>query len=304
MPRVSVIMPAFNAEAHIGDALRSVEAQTYDDWEVIVCDDGSTDATFEIASAFGGRVRIVQHLRNSGLAAARNLAIRHANGELLALLDADDYWLPSYLEHQVASFDTESRFGNVGIVACNAYVLGPNGIFPRTYGELIGMTSSVTMADLLEANRIFVSAMLPRAVVNDVGAFDEQLRRVEDYDLWLRIVELGYRVAVTDEPLAVYRVTQGSLSRDSRAMAQARQIVYRRALARGNLMPRERRIAERELRFQRAVEQVVSSKRISYRRAFRALPLLILVALENPHRSGSFARRTLGLRRGTSPFPV
>src|SRR5436189_6421222 len=115
MPRVSVIMAAYNAQQYITEALRSVVAQTYDDWEVVVCDDGSTDDTFELASAFDARVRIVQHAKNAGLAAARNSAVRHSQGELLALLDADDYWLPSYLEHQTALFDTESRHGQVGI---------------------------------------------------------------------------------------------------------------------------------------------------------------------------------------------
>jgi glycosyltransferase involved in cell wall biosynthesis len=303
MPRVSVIIPAFNAEAYIGEALRSVEAQTYDDWEIVVCDDGSTDDTLEIVSNFGDRVRIVEHVRNSGLAAARNSAIRESDGELLALLDADDYWLPSYLEHLVALYDRESHDGNVGIVACNAYVLEPDGILPRTYAELIGAPAHVTTSRLLESNRIFVSAMSPRTVIDNAGGFYEQLRRVEDYDLWLRVVELGYRVAVTNEPLAVYRVTEGSLSRDPTAMAQATQIVYRRALARGNLRPHERRIAERELRFQRALEQVISPNGISYRRALGALPLLLRVAAEHPRRLVSFARRALSRRRRAAPFP-
>jgi glycosyltransferase involved in cell wall biosynthesis len=304
MPRVSVIIPAYNAEAHLEEALRSVQAQTYNDWEVVVCDDGSTDATFEIASGFGDRVRIVQHARNSGLAAARNSAIRQSNGELLALLDADDYWLPAYLAHQVALFDEESRNNKVGIVTCNAHVLGPSGILHRTYAELIGAPANVTVARLLQANHIFVSAISPRIVVDEAGGFYEQLRRVEDYDLWLRVVELGYRVAATDEPLAVYRVTHGSLSQDPTAMAQASQVVYRRALARGNLTPRDRRVAERELRFQRALEQIVSTNGISYRRALRALPLLLRVAAEHPRRSGAVARRALRRGQGVSPFPV
>src|ERR1044071_6895734 len=97
MPRVSVIMAAYNAQQYIAEALKSVEAQTYDDWEVVVCDDGSTDGTYGIASAFGERVRVVRHDLNSGPAAARNVAVRESNGELVAVLDADGYWLPSSL---------------------------------------------------------------------------------------------------------------------------------------------------------------------------------------------------------------
>jgi glycosyltransferase involved in cell wall biosynthesis len=304
VPRVSVIMAAYNAQQYIAEALRSVEAQTYDDWEVVVCDDGSTDDTFEIASGFGERVRIVRHAKNSGLAAARNSAVRHSSGELLALLDADDYWLPSYLEHQTALFDTEGRDGQLGILACDAYVLGPDGILPRTYADLIHAPPNFTMSRLLQGNHIFVSAISPRTVVETTGGFFEELRRVEDLDLWLRIVELGYRVAVTDQPLAVYRVTHGSLSRDLSGMARAMQIVYRRALARGKLTPSERRIAQRELRLQRAVEHVVSPNGISYRRALRALPLLLRVAAEHPQRSGSFVRRAVRHNRGVLQFPA
>jgi glycosyltransferase involved in cell wall biosynthesis len=302
MPRVSVIMAAYNARQYIAEALRSVVAQTYDDWEVVVCDDGSTDDTFEIASAFDERVRIVQHVKNAGLAAARNSAVRHSQGELVALLDADDYWLPSYLEHQTALFDNESRRSQVGIVACNAYFLGPDGVHPRTHADLVNAPANVTVARLLQGNHIFVSAISPRAVVDSAGGFFEELRRVEDLDLWLRIVELGYRVAVTDQPLAVYRLTQGSLSTNPTAMARSMQIVYRRALARGRLTPAERRIAHRELRLQRAVEQIVSPSGISYRRALRALPLLLCVAAEHPRRMGSYARMALRPSRGVSPF--
>jgi hypothetical protein len=85
-------------------------------------------------------------------------------------------------------------------------------------------------------------------------------------------------------------------------MAHALQSVYRRALARGKLTPTERRIAHRELRLQRAVEQIVSPEGISYRRAFRALPLLLRVAAEHPRRIGSYARMALRPRRGISPF--
>src|SRR4051794_12658650 len=107
MPRVSVVIPAFNAEEHIEEALRSVLSQTYGDWEIVVCDDCSIDGTAERVRRFGDRVTIVRTETNSGPAAARNLAIRHSSGELLALLDADDYWLPAYLERQVSLYDSD-----------------------------------------------------------------------------------------------------------------------------------------------------------------------------------------------------
>ena len=131
MTRVSFIIPAFNAEAHLAETLRSVEAQTYGDWEVVVADDGSTDGTVEIARGFGAKVKVVRSLVNGGPGAARNLAISSSSGELLAFLDADDYVLPEYLEHLVDLFDSrQARDGDVGIVACNARLLGPTAFFP------------------------------------------------------------------------------------------------------------------------------------------------------------------------------
>lgn len=132
MPRVSVIIPAFNAEEHLEQALRSVQGQTYDDWEIVLCDDCSTDGTAERARAFGDRLTLVRTEGNSGPAAARNVAIRHSRGQLLALLDADDYWLPTYLARQVSLYDSGE---NVGIVACNAALLRAGHMLPETHGR-------------------------------------------------------------------------------------------------------------------------------------------------------------------------
>src|SRR5688500_7031207 len=100
---VSVVMPAYNAEATIASAMASVRAQTYAGWELIVVDDGSTDRTAEIAAgaaATDKRIRVIRQ-RNQGVAAARNAAIEAATGRYLAFLDADDLWLPSKLERQL-----------------------------------------------------------------------------------------------------------------------------------------------------------------------------------------------------------
>lgn len=303
MPRVSVIIPAFNAEQHIEETLRSVLSQTYDDWEVVVCDDGSSDRTSEIAGAFE-KVRVVSDGINRGLAAARNLAISAANGELLALLDADDRWLPKYLAQQVGLYErTQARYGNVGIVACNAFLEGPNGLRRESRMDIVPFPEEVTLSHLLRYNPIFISVVLPRRVVNEVGGFCSDLRRMEDLDLWIRIVEAGYRVVATREPLAVYRVGSPSLSSDAGAMAQDVQRTYRRALERGSLSPKEQRIARRELRRQRLVEQISSGPDLSYRRTLRALPLMLLVVAEHPRSWRSLPRLVVRGRRALAPFP-
>jgi glycosyltransferase involved in cell wall biosynthesis len=303
MPRVSVIIPAFNAEQHIEETLRSVQSQTYDDWEIVLCDDGSTDRTVERARGVDGRVAIVQTETNLGPAVARNLAIERSNGELLAFLDADDYWLPAFLERQVSLYDAdEAEQGSVGIVACNASLLDPDGLRPETHMEAVRFPSEVTLARLLRYNPIFVSVLVPRRTIDEVGRFSPDLSGTADYDLWIRIVEAGYRVIATREPLAVYRIGSPSLSSDARAMAHDMQRTYRRALERGNLPPRERRIARRELRRERLVEQIATAHGLSYVRALRALPLLLLVIAEHPRGWRSLPRLVARGRRALAPF--
>jgi glycosyltransferase involved in cell wall biosynthesis len=298
LPRVSVIIPAFNAEAYLGEALRSVHSQTYRDWEVVIGDDESTDGTVAVARGFDERVTVVTNRPNAGPATARNLAIAHASGELLAFLDADDYWERDFLKEQVGLFDNEqARLGKIGIVASNARVLAGDRFLPRTYTELFGFPDEVAPSRLLTSNPIFVSALSPRAVVEEVGGFCPEIFGAEDRDLWLRIVELGYRVVANRSPLAVYRVTPDSVSSNPASMARAAQIFYRRALERGNLNAHERRIARRELRLQRAVERVASANGVSYRRVLRALPLLVLVAAEHPKRWPAYLRMLAGGKR-------
>src|SRR3954465_6482790 len=131
MARVSIVIPAYNAAAVIAGAVRSVQAQTYSDWELIVADDGSADGTAERAEALGAVV--VRAERNGGPAAARNLALRHAAGELVAFLDADDRWLPDYLETPVARYHAEPA--PVGLLACDAYIETPEGRLETTYSQ-------------------------------------------------------------------------------------------------------------------------------------------------------------------------
>jgi teichuronic acid biosynthesis glycosyltransferase TuaG len=280
MPRVSVIIPAFNAAEHLEQALRSVQEQTYGDWEIVVCDDCSTDGTGELARGFGDRVTVVRTEANSGPAAARNLAIQHSRGELLAFLDADDYWLPAYLERKVSLYDSGE---NVGIVACNAALLQDGRLLPETYMDIVHFPHEVTLRRVLRANP-FLSVLTSRRAVDEVGGFCPELIRAQDFDLWIRILEAGYRTVATRDVLAVRRVHTESWSNDVQVMAHYSQQTYGRALERGNLSRGERRVAQRTIRHKRLVELIVSENAVSYRRALRALPLLLVVLAEHPRR--------------------
>jgi glycosyltransferase involved in cell wall biosynthesis len=283
MPRVSVIVPAYNAAWCVGEAVESIVAQTYSDWEAIVVDDGSTDDTSAVARGRDPRIRVVRSDVNRGLAASRNAGLAAARGELVALLDADDAWLPEYLESQVG---LQERTG-AEIVCCDALLLDGKRLLDETYADRFGPPDAdgpITAASLLRANRIFISVLLEREAVAQAGGFDASLRSVEDLDLWLRMLENGDRVAYQRRPLAVYRLSVGSLSRDTLTMTRARQAVITGALARGRLDPVAVRAARRQLRLQRAAETVELARRERGARAaarvLGAAPLLARVAAE------------------------
>ncbi len=198
MPRVSVVIPAYNAASLIGAALRSVFSQTFDDLECIVVDDGSKDEA-ELRPAMRPWADRIVHVRqeNGGPAKARNTGIGLASGELIAFLDADDEWLPEKLAKQVAYFDQHPTTGllHTGMVG-ERESLRPEGGPPRN-----------AFCDLFHT-RFFVNTltvMIPAAVLKDVGGFDERREiHIEDWDLWLRIAA-RYPFGYLPDALAIHR---------------------------------------------------------------------------------------------------
>lgn len=302
MTRVSVIVPAHNASGVIEQALRSVVRQTYTNWEIIVADDASGDGTAAVAASVSDRVRVVATPRNLGPAGARNVALREAGGELMAFLDADDWWLPEYLERQVGLYDAAPVTPPVGIVSCNARIAAGDGTFaPFTYHDQFRRgVEPVTVERLLRRNVVFVSCLVPSAVGAEVGWFDEHLFGTEDHGLWLKITERGYRVLVNHQPLAVYRRTEGSISSDIARQARNNRLTLTTAMRRGRLTARQRRIVAQELRYNRALEAVggaVLSPGTAAQRAGRvlqALPVVVLVLVTRPRNWGDWWRALRG----------
>jgi len=295
MPRVTVITPAHDSADTIAAAVASVRQQTFSDWEHVVADDASSDrtpATLAALAAEEPRLRVVRSDSNVGPAGARNLAIEQASGELLAFLDADDRLLPDYLERLVELSDRARASGRrVGIAGCDAYLEDHRGRLPYTHADLHGRPDGATLTDVLRANPIFVSALSPAAVVAAAGGFSTECWGSEDHDLWLRILELGYEVIATTEPLVVYRVADGSISSSAVGMARTTQATYRRALDRGRLDARQRRIARAALRtaraaeaFERLAERTDADRRSRLRAGARALPAFAAAALSQPRR--------------------
>lgn len=207
LPSVSVLIPAYNAAGCVSRAIESVLAQTVPALEVLVVDDGSADHTAEVVERFGPPVRLLRQA-NAGPAAARNHAAREARGEWLALLDADDAWLPHKLERQMP-YTAGDR---VGLVHC----WGPPGGGP--------VPDAITFESLWEKNCIVnSSAMIRREAFHALGGFDEDraLISVEDYNLWLRLLSVGWEVATCPEQLHEYTPAPGNLSRQFERFARA-----------------------------------------------------------------------------------
>jgi glycosyltransferase involved in cell wall biosynthesis len=297
---VSVIVPAHQSAAVVGDALRSLQAQTYADWEAVVADDASSDGTLAVVEALGDpRIRTVRSEVNLGPAGARNLAAQHATGELVALLDADDAWLPAYLERMVGAYDREP---GVVLVGCDARLVRDGTTLSGTYLGGLPPYTPPTLDRLLRGNFIYVSGLFPRAAAEAAGWFSPELFGTEDHDLWIRLLEGGGRALVVEEPLALYRVADGSVSANLVRMAASSQGTLQRALARGRLTPAQQRIARSELRYYRAMEAVAHARfdreRPLAERAsgvLRALPALARVAVTRPDKWRSWVG---ALRRG------
>lgn len=212
---ISVITPSYNHGRYLKDAVTSVLAQTYKDWEAIIVDDGSTDNTREVAAQFTDpRVRYI-YQDNRGLPGARNAGIRIAHGRYLAFLDADDEWDPRFLE--VCRSTLAARETVVAVVTLNRFIDKSGTLLPQLGGHSVKperFRSRLIEGGFFPANAVLVLA----EVVHRVGLFDESLNSVEDWDLWLRVAANGGTVLCIAQPLARYRVYPGSMSTNAQRM--------------------------------------------------------------------------------------
>ena len=204
-PRSSVIMPAYNAHATIRASVESALAQTVEDLEVIVVDDGSDPPIREaLAGVDDDRLRVLRHPRNRNSPAARNTALSAARSPFVSQLDADDLWEPNYLERVLPQFDDPA----VGLTYTNARILEhPLG------QELMIEDASVhpmdTFPKIAEQNPIpSVTATMRSTAVRAVGGYAEWCWVCDDYHLYLKLAQAGWRFAFVDEPLAAYRWPQ------------------------------------------------------------------------------------------------
>jgi glycosyltransferase involved in cell wall biosynthesis len=222
MPTVDIIIPAYNASHYLPIAIESVISQTFEDWQILLVDDGSTDNTAEVVAPFldrlGSKIKYIKQA-NRGLPAARNTAIRTSTAEFLALLDADDMWLPCRLAESVKVLRERPQAGLVyGLITGIDHKNQPGITWLGNLGDADGYIAQQIYMRKVELPCPTIT--FRRTCVDEVGLFDETMRATEDRDLWLRIA-LRYEVAFVPKILAYYRLSPNSMSTDPQRMLQA-----------------------------------------------------------------------------------
>lgn len=212
-PKVSIVLPAYNSELFISQTIASITAQSFEDFEVIVVDDGSTDATASVAASLDERVRVVQQ-KNQGIAVARNVGIAHAQGDWIAFIDHDDVWHPQKLQAQCAVLAQDP---GCGIVYGEFLRWDPRtpAKFPDETidsGRVLADLSGFILPRLVQTNWILLStALIRRSVFEAVGRFDPAMPPADDWDFVLRASE-HFKFTKIAQPLALYRVHAGQTS--------------------------------------------------------------------------------------------
>jgi glycosyltransferase involved in cell wall biosynthesis len=190
-PRISAIIPAYNAQGTIIRALDSIQAQTFPCAEVIVVDDASSDETFALVQDYHKMpINAFRLEKNTGAAAARNFGVENATGNLIAFLDADDEWLPQKLERQVEAFNQDA---SVTFVSCDSDLISPAGCnLGNIYRGQKVVSGVAAWKTLLADNYITTpSVLVKRDAFTEAGGFNRSLKIAEDQDLWIRLAEMG-----------------------------------------------------------------------------------------------------------------
>jgi glycosyltransferase involved in cell wall biosynthesis len=244
MPKVSVIIPTYNCAHYLEQAIESAMNQTYDDLEIIVIDDGSTDDTSQVVRKYEASIKYIRQ-ENRGLPAARNHAIKSSLGELIALLDADDWWEPSKLAEQVPILveDTE-----LCLVYSDLEVVYDDGsITPSFLSSRPLAASGYVFDQLLQSGFILPSTvLLRRTCLEEVGMFDEAMRSHEDIDLWLRMCQ-RWKVTLVRKPLTHRRQGTANMTSNDNLRTEYGIKLFVKALTLPNITKNQHHAIVRQL---------------------------------------------------------
>ena len=259
-PAVTVVIPVYNSARYIGQALDSVHAQTFKDYEVIVVNDGSSD-TDELEEVLRSHPLPVIYLsqENKGVSAARNAAIRIGKGEFYAQLDADDQWTPDYLEVQL-KFLCDNP--DVALVYPNAKIIGDDITAQLDFMKVSPSEGEVNFHSLVRQQCTVMTCVTARmSAIREAVMFDESLSSCEDFDLWLRIAKNVGRISYHRRVLALYRRHQGSLSSDRVWMLRNLLTVFEKCARTFDLTPAEKKSLNTEIVQNRAILRLLEGKR-------------------------------------------
>ena len=215
-PTVSVIIPTYNRAHLIDKAINSVLSQTYQDYEIIIVDDASTDNTKEVVKDFtDSRISYIFHINNLDISAARNSGIKASQGKYIALLDSDDEWLPEKLDKQINKFEKESL--KIGVIYTGSYYIDEKGSQIRKVH--VPIKEGYIYEDLLRAGGYLClsSTLIKRECFKKVGLFDENLPPCEDLDMWIRIAKY-YKFSYIKDLLVASRIHNNQITNDSEAL--------------------------------------------------------------------------------------
>jgi glycosyltransferase involved in cell wall biosynthesis/septal ring factor EnvC (AmiA/AmiB activator) len=218
MPRVSVIMASYNHENYVAEAIQSILDQTYEDWELIVTDDGSSDGTVDVIKTFkDSRIKLFCWLKNQGACAAANHCLKEAQGELIAILNSDDAFLPNKLEKQVTFLDKNP---DVGAIFSYAQIIDEEGneiasdspFYPGIFIQPNRNRFEWLKYFLLNDNCLcHPSALIRKACYDEIGWYDERYAQLPDLDLWIRLC-IKHEIHITPENLVKFRINQNQAS--------------------------------------------------------------------------------------------
>ena len=269
LPKVSVILPAYNGEALIYDAIQSVLAQTMDDFELIVLDDGSSDNTLRLLQKLSDRRLRVYHHSNIGLPATLNRGISLARGRYIARLDHDDLMMPTRLEMQARYLDAHPEVALLGTAAQIFVGSQPS----ERYHRHPASNKALRLRLLFDNPFVHASVMFRRDVIMAIGGYCTDKSRLppEDYELWSRVARV-HDVANLEDVLTVYREVPGSLSRIGENPFLEKVLTFSTENIYGVVSPT---YSVQDCRILAEIYHGVeaSTSRMSYRRAMRILKL-------------------------------
>jgi glycosyltransferase involved in cell wall biosynthesis len=293
-PRFSIIIPAYQAASFVSEAVESALAQTVAPYEVIVCDDGSTDDLGAALAAYSGRITLLRK-EHGGAASARNAAARSASSDFVAFLDADNVFLPEHLE---AVGELAAARPDLDILTTDAYLELDGRVYGRYYRGKARFIVEDQRRGIIHQHFIFGNATMRRDALLAVGGYDETVL-AEDTDLFLRMILGGSRVGLVDEPLCIYRIRGGTLSSSLPRSLRSGVVVLERASRHPSLTPDELGYLHRQLDAKRREAELAEAEEAL--RGFAPHPRRRALRIAFGRRRYGFAPRAKALAAAFAP---